>query len=514
MGLKKEAELEYYTWSPDFYVDVLKGGLSSEELRRRTLRLVYTDNYKKYDMIEWDLDNRDGLLTKTEFMALGLLVRFRIGYHNYTQGWRTFVLSRMRGGVGCSARKNPAVSESNAVITFTGRNRNAPDLKTKKKKGKKDSGVAKPTGRGRGKRNYSRGGGATGDIMRLNNLQRDAYYGPTEGERIFSVRHLSDAVKEMAFRMGYPSSKIYIEDTNDDISSVIVPTGATLAEFLRGAADNLGWIYKASKVFKFHSQTWQGAPKATNHIFRIGADQRVLDIALDADIRLPSPKSVKAKEYNPIVRRTNIKTSTADSVGTTNRMAVLYFLDETSRAGPQKRLRDFNLRRDDVIAVAGGYTKTASLKAQKIFLKKNLRAIELSLKVVGDPSIDAGDLAVLKSTGTELVDTTWFIAQAQHIFSGTDYQTNIKLIQPPKLAKKKRPITKRTNIVTKDAEGKVLKASVLNIDDITGIKAPTTSAASAATTTSVSAASSGTNDGRQGTQSTFKTVSSALFGGS
>jgi hypothetical protein len=503
VGLRKEAELEYYTWSPDFYIDVLKGGLPSEEMRRRTLRLTYTDNDKKYDMIEWELDNKDGMLTKTEFLALGLLVRFRIGYHNYTQGWRTFVLSRAQGGLGCSARRNPAVSESNAVITFTGRNRNAPDLRSKKRK-KRKSGVARPTGTGRGRRNPTKGGGATGDILQLNNLKRDAYYGPTEGERIFAVRHLSDAVREIAFRMGYPASKIHVEDTDDDITSVIVPTGMTLAEFMHSASESLGWRYKATKEFRFHSQSWSGAPKATNHIFRVGADQRVLDISLDADVRLPMPKSVKAKVYNPVTRRINISTSTADNVGTTNRMSKIYLLDDEKRAGPQKALRDFNLRRDDVVAVAGGYTRVAGLKAKKIFLRKNLRAIEITLDAVGDPSVDAGDLAQVRSTGTALVDTTWYISQVQHIFSGPDYTIKLKLIQPPKLKSKGKPIVKRTQITSTNAQGKVVKASSLVIDDLTGVTAPATSSSTAASTSTTTTETA--NTGRQGTQSTFKTI--------
>ena len=115
---------KFNSWNPNFHVEVLHGTIPGAELRDRTVSLTLIDNAREYDTIEWVLINNDGLLTRIENMALGLLVQVRIGYMDYTMNWRTFVISRMRGGVGVYGRANPAVSEDNSTITLSGRNRN------------------------------------------------------------------------------------------------------------------------------------------------------------------------------------------------------------------------------------------------------------------------------------------------------------------------------------------------------------------------------------------------------
>jgi hypothetical protein len=75
-----KANVDYRTWNPVLNLDVVSGPFSAEELRERTLRFEIRDFARRYDEIEWTLDNRDGLMTRPEFLALGLLLRVRYGY--------------------------------------------------------------------------------------------------------------------------------------------------------------------------------------------------------------------------------------------------------------------------------------------------------------------------------------------------------------------------------------------------------------------------------------------------
>ena len=444
---------EFETWNPNFYIDVYHGALPADELRRRTVSLIYTDNDRSYDKIEWELINNDGLLTRTEYLALGLVVRFRFGYTDYTTGWKSFIITRARGGVGVAGRANPAVSEEDCTITLEGRNRNAPDAKKQrgKKGSKKKSGDCanpKPTGKGRGCRYPGRGGGPTTALSRLDNLKRDAYTGPTEGKRIFSVQHLSDAVREIALRNGYPENAIYVQDTDDEVNSVVIPTGYTDADFLEEMAEELQWVYKAEgATFHFHEKDWRRSKKKTKHVFDYGAGRDIITLNIDGDFRLPAPRSTKAYSKNPAIRRTQVGTANHESTAAVNRYATLYYLDDVRRRGDSREERDRNTRRDFVFPTTNGGAKgAASEKAKSAFLSKNLRALEMRVRLVGNPSVLARDIAEIRGTGCQLVDGDWYVGQAKHIFDGDTYVTEIGLKQPPKQRKKGNRRILRTQV--------------------------------------------------------------------
>jgi hypothetical protein len=117
---------EFNTWSRALHFKVHHGGISDEILRERTLEITYIDRAVRFDSIEWKLDNRDGLLTRPEYIALGLIVSVKIGYLDGSFPWKSFVITRLSGGVGVYGRRDPAVGDNEAVITYHGRNRNAP----------------------------------------------------------------------------------------------------------------------------------------------------------------------------------------------------------------------------------------------------------------------------------------------------------------------------------------------------------------------------------------------------
>ena len=442
---------EFETWNPNFYIDVYHGALPSDELRRRTVRLIYTDNDRSYDQVEWELVNNDGLLTRTEYLALGLVVRFRFGYTDYTTGWKSFIISRAKGGVGVAGRVHPAVGEEDCTITLEGRNRNAPDAKRKrnKKSGKKKSGDCanpKSTGKGRGCRYPGRGGEPTTALSRLDNLKRDAFTGPTEGKRIFAVQHLSDAVREIALRNGYPQNAIYVQDTDDEVNSVVIPTGYTDADFLEEMAEELRWIYKGEGAsFHFHEKDWNRAKKQTKHVFSYGAGRDILSLSIDGDFRLPAPRSAKTYSRNPVLRRTQAGAADHESTAAVNKFATIYFLDDVTRRGDSREERDRNTRRDFVFPTTnGGARGGASEKAKSAFIAKNIRALHLRIRLVGNPSVLARDIVEIKGTGCQLVDGDWYVGQAKHIFDGSTYVTEIDLKQPPKQRKKGKKEILRT----------------------------------------------------------------------
>jgi hypothetical protein len=450
-----------HTFNPNLFFDVVHGGFESEFLRNRTLSFTLTDNAKGYDEFSWSLDNRDGALTDVTKIALGLLLRVRLGYTDDTQNWRTFIVSRMQGGVGVANSEGdggPAVGSGHDTIVYTGRNRNAPDLKARKsrKKGSstasKSAKIPKPTGRGTG--HYSKrfkGKGSPG-IMRYDSAQRDAWHGPTEGgdTRIFSVRHLSDAVKEIAYRNGYVQNKVFVQDTEDEVSHIVIPTGIADAQFLEMQADMLGWVFKMNpNTFHFHEERWKLGMRARSHTFTYGGPD-ILDLSVDFDFNLPVPGVVRTKSQNTLVRLL-LDTSVTEEDSPVEHKIGIAFFDADTKASRKKYLK-----RDSTYCVPGGVKKQASLAAQNSMVNRHIRAMKLNLTLIGNPDVVGGDEINLKGTNCRLVDGKWYAEVVRQVFSGTTYVTEIDLRLPPKARGKGKVTTRRGELRDMDSIGKGL----------------------------------------------------------
>lgn len=428
---------DFHTWNPILHFDVVDGPFPAEFLRDRTIRLTIIDNAKKYDRIEWVLDNRDGALTKPEYMALGLLVRIRYGYQGFTSDWRSFVISRMKGGVGVAGRDRAAVDAGSREITYTGRNRNAPDLRKRRRRARR--GMLKPTGTGRNSIGPRRGR-STSDVMQTEGwFRKDPLYSdPADYPQVFSVSHLSDAVREMARRMGYTTRSMRIEPTDDQLSSVVIPAGLSYDDFLYQKADELGWTYKGkSKTFHFHSDRWSQEKKTIKHVFHYGMSNQVLSLRLDGDFRLPLPRVVKSKTYVPRVRTALIHQEGDGTSAPVNAAIMLMFREAAGRRrirAPQGATRKAVLEAsEEVFTAPGGATQQASKKASKRFVDRQLRALKVQLQVVGDPTIEAAETIQIRGTGTLVVDGPWHVSTVKHIFSGDTYVCDMDLRAPPKL---------------------------------------------------------------------------------
>lgn len=423
-----------FNWrAPHFIIDVEHGNIDAFELRRRTQSLTVIDNAKEYDTIEWVLRNEDGLLTRTENLALGLLVRVRVGYNGYTANWKTFVVSRMRGGVGVHAstgKIRPAMHEAGALITLSGRNRNAPDAKNKKRGRKGPPRDPKPGRTGRSTHRRSRGS-ASSSISQLDDVKKDGWTSPTDNERIIRVTRVSDAVREIARRLGYTDKQMRIQDTEDRVNSVVIPMGMTYSEFIDKLADDKGWKGKAEgPVFIFHEERWKEGTERIKFEFDYGGPD-VLDLSMDADFRLPDPRKVTVKSYDPISRRVVVADRTKDDIGVRSSTELL-FTDDRGQPTRKSNIRDINLRRSEVFYTGGGTQNLTSVKAQRRFEQKLIRSMQLTLQIVGNPHVKARDEIRLSGTGCQLVDGIWYIQTARHVYDGTDYKTELDLRPPSK----------------------------------------------------------------------------------
>jgi phage protein D len=404
---------EFFTWARSCNVAIVDGRIPAEEMRQRTLSLTYVDRDRNFDHIEWELDNRDGKLTRPEFLATGMVVRVQLGYQDGVFPWKAFIINRVKGGIGVQGKQNPAIGLNESVVTFHGRNRNARGGRT-----------ARPWNRrarapGKRKKVYGSTLDITSHEMVLNHEQ-----GPTW----IDAATTSQAVEEIARRNGFDGSYALIEPTYDTLDghSVMIPKTVSDAEFLQSLASSWGYIFKIDEYgLHWHSQNWSGAKHRVVDRLVYGETPDILEMSIDADFRLPAPSSMSARSYN-FRRRVMITHDAAfDENQKTANLAMSYF----DQLNDPTRFRA--LTRHEVFpALADNLTKAEKKTVQR-FIMKHTRAFALNISTVGNPKLLAGRIVEIDGTGNPIVDGLKYISVARHRMQSATYTTELRTTYPP-----------------------------------------------------------------------------------
>lgn len=412
---------DFDTWNRQLHISVPGGELDPSLLRDRTLSLIYTDRTREFDHIEWVLDNWDGQFTQVETLMAGLVVQIRIGYLDGAFPWKTFIVNRARGGVGVYGVENPMVGEGERRLTYFGRNRNAPGGGSPTKLSWKnrvppESMAKKP----RAKKGYP----PTSDLAGRDFLLKSS------GPRQVSGRTVGQLIQEIATRNGFDREYQKIQDAPDTVQGgqVLIPEGMTDGQFVEMMARKLGYVYKIDdKGFHFHQSTWPGAKHEIVELFTYGAGPDILSLSIDADFRLPLPRTIKGRGWNPDVR-----VMLTGDIAALDRGVADVNLDLVYEKIRQQNPSAWEaLSREDKFWSTGTQA-TMSEKAKRRFLDRHLRAFVLNVETVGNPRLLAGYLVQIKGTNSPFVDRVWRIDEVRHMYMGEDYRCQLHLKQPPK----------------------------------------------------------------------------------
>jgi phage protein D len=403
---------EFYTWNPWVHIAVVDGRLESEEIARRTLKLVYTDRRKDFDNIEWQLDNRDGKLTRPENLATGLIVRLKLGYINGATPWRAFIINRVQGGVGVWGRENAAVGSNESEVTFYGRNRNAPGGRSARPWRR----TAQPPSK-KPKKQYP----ATSDIT-MHELILDQ----TDRPRVIKCSSSSDAVYKIAARNGFDAASTVIEDTHDSCEEIVIREGQSDGEWLYERAQFFGFVFKVShEKLYWHSRNYSGAKMPVVEKLMYGGPD-ILRLTIDCDFRLPIPNEVKGVHFDYRTRILKAVDFARDKANQQANHIDLYasILDDPSRGQA--------LTRKDTFPVLASSPRMVDDQTISRFVAKHARAFKLVVRTVGNPKLLAGHLVDIGGTGSPFADGRWLIDEARHTLDSSTYETELQLKPPPK----------------------------------------------------------------------------------
>jgi len=405
-----------YIWNRQLHIGVSQGGLPPSLLRDRTINLIYTDRLRNFDHIEWILDNWDGAFTKLENLLAGLVVQIRIGYLDGAFPWRSFVINRVRGGVGVANKARPMVGDNERKLIYYGRNRNAPGGGRPTKMSW--SRTAKPPP----KRNRTYP--PTEDIAGRDMVLRMNHPRTVEGATLYEI------VSRIAERNGFTGAYAKIEPSADPVmgGAVTIPEGLSDGQFLERLARMKGWVFKVDeKGLHFYSATWAGTKRDVLPTIVYGAGNDIITLDIDGDFRLPLPSNVKAKAWDPDTRAMIVADLKEMQYGS-HAVNVSVVYERIYKEQPQTWKA---LSREETV-VALGHPGSVSERAKARFLARHLRAFQLNVRTVGNPAYLAGKLLPISGTGSPFVDGLWLIDEVRHIYSPETYVTELHLKQPPR----------------------------------------------------------------------------------
>ncbi len=440
---------EFSTWNRFLDINIVDGKIPSEEMHQRTLSIVYTDRDKDFDHIEWLLDNSDGMLTRPEYIAAGMLVQMRLGYADGAFPWKAFIINRIQGGMGVFGRGGRAsIGDKEAQVTYYGRNRNAPGGRSSRPSKK----TAKPPPK-KPPKTY----GATLQDDSFNEMLLQQKQGPS----IIHAFSTSRAVEEIARRNGFEGDFAIIQPTQDQIDNLVIQAGRSDGETLQKLASRFGYIFKIEdNVLRWHSSTWVEAKYQIADTLDYGISPDIIQVSVDCDFTLPVPNKVTAKGFNWQRRRMEVYEQTreqAEGKINTATGVIQDLIDDQSKYN--------TLTRAEVLPVVSSSYAAVSGKGIKTFINKYAKAFQISVETVGNPKLLAARLLIIKGTGSPFLDNMWYITEARHTFDNTAYKTDIRLTFPPKntAAAAEKVLRGEVNEAERDADQKVVKVGGVSI---------------------------------------------------
>lgn len=413
----------YYTWNPQLHFEVIRGGPVSEEFVRRTLQFSLTDQSDQFDSIEWTLNNEDGLLTSPAYLALGVIVRVKVGYLGSPTPWRTMLITRVKGGVGVSTDEIGcrAIGEAECKVTYSGRNRNARGPKTNRVRSPADNPRPAPK---QTKSSKPRKSSRVNLVSTSDITQWDMALKRRKAGSVIPGRRLSDVVKYIAEDNGFTDTWALIEPSPDTLAggAYTVDHDVPDAYILSSLANRVGFIFKVDDLgLHWHSPGWtQGQSTHVLREYTYGG-HNVLGLSIDGDYRLPTLDKVTGKGLDPTTRIEHVVSASGQSTGTDPVVDVI----------DQDRMANLSVANHVINTPGAGGVAPATV--QESFIASHLQTFKIILDLVGDPGVLASCLVRVKGTGSKLVDRVWAVQEATHTFSGTDYKTRLTL-RPPRNA--------------------------------------------------------------------------------
>ncbi len=238
--------------------------------------------------------------------------------------------------------------------------------------------------------------------------------------RRFENRTESEVVREVAHELGYDDAFNQIEDTTERLD-VSVQSAETDARFLARLATRHGFVFQADEA----GLVWRRPRRdeRPTHVLTYYDTQSgdILDVNVESDLGRRAG-SVTVRSRDPRTRTTIEASATSDSVPRTTLGEVVEVVDpETGTSALETRIATSSVRTTTAETAAAAQTE-----ADSRYRAAEERAVRLTLRVVGDPTLSSGRIVEVRNI-SRLLSGNYFVRTATHAVAGDGYTTELAL---------------------------------------------------------------------------------------
>jgi len=347
--------------TPSVTFDLLQAppNITGKDLEQRLLKFEYVDEPRKKPEVEFVFDNTDGKIVNMALLFVGLKMKITFGYEGLRSRPFVVTITKIKAApVRAPSTESPAPG-SWGMITMKGTPQSP-----------------------------------------------KVHWRPEADVGTFRNMKMADIVRQLARRMGYRESQIFVQDGTglDDsadtvFDEVTINENETLEEFLIERARERGFVFRHQRnEFHWHQDNWKGFGAEVVECF-YGPD--LLDFSIDGDYNM-NVRGVKAKAIDWRKRLAIV-------LGTKPGDRGLGFTDELSK--------------QDIMTALPAKLRQAAAK-RLINLSTNRWLVRATL--VGNPKVFRGTAIDFRNFGPFL-DGHWSCQGVRHVIDNIGYTTDIGL---------------------------------------------------------------------------------------
>lgn len=237
--------------------------------------------------------------------------------------------------------------------------------------------------------------------------------------RSWTAARYSDIAHQIAAEQGFVTTDI---ELSTEATGTVHQAGESDAQLLRRLAAELGFVFDVDETgFQFHAAR-RGSPPT--HVLTWYSDPgrgEVMSVHVDCELGRRAGR-VEVRGRDPIAKRTITASATHATAKRPTLAEVVEVVDpETGSTALQQRNATASIHPSAVAT-----PMQAAQEADARYVRAEQQAVNLSVQVVGDPTLRAK--AVVEMRGiSRLLSGKYYVNEARHVISSQGYTVELKL---------------------------------------------------------------------------------------
>lgn len=241
--------------------------------------------------------------------------------------------------------------------------------------------------------------------------------------RRFGNARRSDVARMIAAQHGYEGTFLHVEDT-EVVYDHVVQAAETDARFLRRLAAREGYEFFVDGTgLHFHPRRFESPPPRALHYHNDPGPGELTELSVESDLFRRAGK-VTVKGRDPLRKSTIEQSASSES---TDRATLAETVEVVDGDTGETRLETRNASAS-VQPSSASTDKEAKRQADARFVLAERKALKLSGRMVGDPSMHAKSVIELRGV-PPMIAGKYYATTVRHRIDGSGYSSELQLIR-------------------------------------------------------------------------------------